>query len=80
MLMVLWWIADLVLLAVVLPVVAVLALRIIRGLLKAHRALLSVAASAQAVADALPPALGEVVGAVEATESLVPAKTPVATG
>lgn len=80
MLTVLWWIADLVMIVVVLPVVAVLALRIIRGLLRAHRALLSIAASAQAVADTLPPALGEVTGAVEAVEGLVPAKTPATTG
>jgi hypothetical protein len=80
MLTLLWWIADLVMIVVVLPVVAVLALRIIRGLLRAHRALVSIAASAQAVADTLPPALAEVSAAVEGVESLVPAKTPVTTG
>lgn len=79
MLTILWWIADLVLLAVVTPVVIVLALRIIRGLVRAHRALLSVGASAQALADGLPPALAEVSAAVQAVEGLVPAKTPVTT-
>lgn len=80
MLMLLWWIADLILVVAVLPVVAWLALRIIRGLLRAHRALVAIAASAQSVADTLPPALAEVSAAVEAVEGLAPAKTPVTTG
>ena len=80
MLTILWWIADLIMLVVVFPLVMVLALRIIRGLTAAHQALLSIAASAQAVADGLPPALTEVSAAVQAVEGLVPAKTPVTTG
>lgn len=80
MLTILWWIADLVLIVVVVPLVLVLALRIIRALTTAHRALISIAQSAQAVADGLPAGLGEVSAAVQAVEGLVPAKTPVTTG
>lgn len=80
MLTILWWIADLIMLVVVFPLVMVLALRIIRGLTVAHRALLSIAASAQAVANGLPAGLTEVTAAVQAVEGLVPAKTPVTTG
>lgn len=80
MLTVLWWIADLILIAVVFPLVMLLALRIIRGLTAAHRALVSICQSAQAVAEGLPPALAEVSAAVQAVEGLVPAQTPVAAG
>lgn len=69
---ILWWIADLVMLAVVFPLAMYLVLRIVRGLQRAHRALLSVHGSAQALAKGLPPALGEVVSAVQAVEGLVP--------
>lgn len=80
MLTILWWIGDLILIAVVFPVVMLLALRIIRGLMAAHRALVSISGSAQAVAEGLPHALAEVSATVEAVEGLVPAKTPVTSG
>lgn len=80
MLTILWWIGDLILIAVVFPVVMLLALRIIRGLMTAHRALVSIGRSAQEITDGLPHALAEVSAAVQAVEGLAPAKTPVTTG
>ncbi|MBO0821842.1 MAG: hypothetical protein J2P26_13450 [Nocardiopsaceae bacterium] len=79
MLTALWWVADLLLLAGVAPVTLFLAIRIIRDLLRAHRALVAIYGSADALARGLPPALGEVVSAVRAVEGLVPAKIPAST-
>lgn len=70
--LILWWIADLIMIAAVAPLVVFLELRIIRALSRAHQALLSVHGSAEALAGGLPPALGEVVSAVQAVEGLVP--------
>lgn len=76
MLTALWWIADAVLLFVVAPALLYLSIRLILGLVRAHRVLLAIHDVAGQLAAGLPPALGEVVSAVQAVEGLVPARTP----
>jgi len=70
--LILWWIGDLIMIAAVAPLAVYLEMRIVRALGRAHAALLSVHGSAEALAGGLPPALGEVVSAVQAVEGLVP--------
>jgi hypothetical protein len=80
MLTTLWWIGDAILIVVVFPVVMLLTLRIIRGLVKAHRALVSISRSAREITGALPAAATEISAAAQAAETLAPANIPVTTG
>jgi hypothetical protein len=79
MLTALWWIGDALLLFAVAPIALYLSVRLILGLVRANRVLNQIAATAQSLAQGLPPALGEVVSAVQAVEGLVPAKTTAST-
>lgn len=80
MLTILWWIGDLILIAVVFPVVMLLLLRIIRGLTKAHRALASISGSAREITASLPAAMTEISAVAQSAEALRPANVPVTTG
>lgn len=76
MLTALWWVADALLLFAVAPIALYLSIRLILGLVRAHRVLLQIRDVAESLGRGLPPALGQVVSAVQAVEGLVPAKTP----
>ena len=79
MLTALWWVADALLLFAVAPIALYLSIRLILGLVRAHRVLLIIRDQAAGLGQGLPPALGEVVSAVQAVEGLVPARTPAST-
>ena len=74
MLTVLWWIGDLLLVAAVLPIAVLLALRIIRYLTIALKALESISRSSQEITSGLPAALTGASAAAQAVETLAHAK------
>lgn len=69
--MFLWWVGDLLLVAVCFPLIMVLLLRIIRPLVVARRALVSISRSARSITVSLPPAMTELAEVAEASSELV---------
>jgi hypothetical protein len=74
--MILWWIADFVLLLGVGPVALFLIVRIFRGLTACHSALVNISGTTAALPGLIQPALSEVSGVIQAAESLLPSKSP----
>jgi len=68
--MTLWWIGDAVLIFAVLPLVAILLLRIIKPLMTAHRALLSISQSSQSITGSLPSGIAELNSTARAAADL----------
>jgi hypothetical protein len=67
---VLWWVGNGVVAALVLPAVALLAVRIMRALGVVHRAATDIRASLRAVAGGIPPAVDGLAGVAARCERL----------
>lgn len=73
---VLWWIGNAVVVVAVLPLVALLALRIIRALTTVQAAAVDIRRSLQVVAGGIPPAMHALSGVADRCE-LLSSRTPV---
>lgn len=72
---ILLWIGDAVILLGVIPIAVLLLVRVILALVRAHGAIVHIGQSAQAITEALPPALSEVSTLADTVERLRPERS-----